>query len=162
MNINFFNNNILIALISSLLLFTPSYSFSNDLNGQWIGSTSQGFDLTFTVNNGLISQYEISSKINGLYCTSTKYTTFKNIEIDNNIFKYEEIDDTTEYDLSGSFDTLTVASGSMEITHNHCAGNEIINWNANLYSENENDENTDSNLTDEDNGGCFINTILTY
>jgi len=146
--------NIFLALFFIVLI--PLASKATELNGLWIGATSQGLELSFTVNNGTVSPFNIDILITDSF-REIDNTIKAEIEIIDQNFHYSSSDSASTSELSGNFESSISAKGSYIYFDKQYNSTENVNWEAKLQGNN---QPVSPNNNESDSGGCFVNSII--
>jgi hypothetical protein len=105
-----------------------------DYSGSWSGTTSQGKSISFTVVPAGITQLRIEFRVSGFGCTVSGTITFgypTPKPISGNTFTFSGSAIDLSYSISGTFDSTTTASGTMNITTSGgCSGSANFTWSA--------------------------------
>jgi len=107
---------------------------SSSYDGNWTGTTNQGYEVSFTVNNNMVTPFKITREISGSNCTTTKTTTTDTSQgIIENSFSYHLLtygpyggEDT----FTGTFVSDTKCNGTWDSTDNNCNGSGSGTWTA--------------------------------
>lgn len=126
----------ILALASVLLLnqFLPwvSNSFADiSYDGEWSGTTNQGYDMGFTVSNNRITSWTMKKVVTGSLCTATTSGTisFKPGHlISGNMFSFTAISGNDEF--TGTFTTPSTSNGTWQSYNEHCQGSSNGTWEA--------------------------------
>ena len=111
-------------------------------NGTWQGTTSQGKNISFTVQNSGITSITVGYKIEGDYCTvegsiTTNFAIAQPITGNSfSIIKTGSGPIALSYTVQGTFTSSTAASGDLDFTYKQsypnpsCNGNASATWSA--------------------------------
>jgi hypothetical protein len=110
-------------------------------NGTWQGTTSQGKNISFTVQNSGITSITVDYKIQGDYCTvegsiTTNFAIAQPITGNSlSIIKTGSGPSALSYTVQGTFTSSTAASGNLDFMYKQsypypsCNGNASATWN---------------------------------
>jgi len=107
-------------------------------DGEWSGTTNQGYDVSFTVSDNSVTNFKIKCRISGSYCSVTIEQEISGTPpwpISGNSFTITKETSWTygdEYTYEGTFNSDTSASGTWYLTHNYCDGSASGTWHASL------------------------------
>ncbi|MFX0136395.1 MAG: hypothetical protein ACFFDN_22325 [Candidatus Hodarchaeota archaeon] len=86
-----------------------------DINGNWSGNTSQGYNFTFTVSNNKITKWHIKVKSGGMTQDINTYSC--SVSINNNKFTLSHgYWPQPELDINGEFKSNTKCNGSFDFS----------------------------------------------
>lgn len=129
------------AIFSFLIIFFELSGIgwgSGTYDGDWAGTTSQGYEISFTVINDQVTTFKIKYKIVGFYCTSTVTSslsgnfsiTANSFSVSTSSFDFDCNDHREDRDFIGVFDDASTCSGSLEVESCYCDGQESGTWEA--------------------------------
>jgi len=103
-------------------------------DGTWTGTTAQERPLSFKVEEGRVTLVTLDVRIPGTACTATisgGIQVSPGATVSNGAFVWSYSDPWgASATLSGSFSSLTAASGTLAATSQNCNGSVVINWSA--------------------------------
>jgi hypothetical protein len=103
-------------------------------NGTWSGTTEQQRPLSFEVEDGEVTLVTIDVRVQGTSCTATitggvKITPGAPVLDDSFVWSVTDPSGSSTT-LSGTFSSLTAASGTLKVTSQNCNGTLETNWSA--------------------------------
>jgi hypothetical protein len=114
---------------------TADLMLQADYSGSWSGTTSQGREISFTIVNNAFTQFKFGFAVSGFGCTTSgtveiTYSVPKTFS--GNTFTISGSAYQMTYSFSGTFLSLTTASGSGSVTTTGgCTGTASFTWSAN-------------------------------
>ena len=117
---------------------TGKNSRSINYNGDWSGTTNQGFTTAFTITDNTVTFFSIKYKLYGIYCSvETTKSFFSSAPIVDNNFVFSGRDfnaSSMEYDdyrYAGTFSDSKTCSGTWQSENSHCVAYGNGTWSAN-------------------------------
>jgi len=114
---------------------TANLALQADYSGSWSGTTSQGYNISFTVVDNAIPEITFGFKTVGPICTASGTLTIHHTPswlISGNTFTISGTVSDMSYTFNGTFDSPTTASGTAEFTSGGmCSGTGSATWAAN-------------------------------
>jgi hypothetical protein len=111
---------------------------SGSYEGDWAGTTSQRYEVSFTVINDQVTTFKIKYKIIGFYCSSTVTSSISgnfsiignSFSVSTSNFNFDCIDHYEDRNFTGIFDNVSTCSGNWEVESCYCDGEESGTWTA--------------------------------
>jgi len=111
---------------------------SGTYDGDWAGTTSHGYEVSFTVINDQVTTFKIKYRIVGFYCSFTVTSsisgnfsiTVNSFSISTGNFDFDCNDHYEDRDFTGIFDDASTCSGSWEAESCYCDGEGNGTWTA--------------------------------
>jgi len=116
---------------------TRKNSRSTNYNGDWAGTTNQGFSTAFTITNNKVTFFSIKYKLRGLYCSvTTTKSVFgstpiigKNFVISGRDFNSSSMK-YDDYRYAGTFSDSKTCAGKWSAENSHCVAYGSGTWSA--------------------------------
>ena len=114
---------------------TADLMLQADYSGSWIGTTTQGREISFTIVNNAFTRFKFGFSVSGSGCTTSgtvEITYSVPQTFSGNTFTISGSAYQMTYSFSGTFDSSTTASGSGSVTTTGgCYGTASFTWSAN-------------------------------
>jgi len=130
----FFKISVLALLVLLLNQVLPwvSTSFADvAYDGNWSGTTNQGYGMSFTVSDNRITSWTIKKVVTGSLCTATTSGTLGFTPgklISENMFSFTANFENDEF--IGTFTTPSTSNGTWQSYNEHCQGSSSGTWEA--------------------------------
>jgi len=158
-NMRALKNNLMLFYTFVILLMLLPQSYAGIYDGNWTGTTDQGYSVSFSVTDNTISSFLISIRISGSYCTVTRNNKqFSAITIVGSSFSISGSSYSApgscydDYSLSGTFSDASSCSGTYSDESCYCEGSKSVSWSATSVSKPNHDPELSSGDVDPNSG----------
>ena len=119
--------------LAILLCLTPSKGLgAGTYDGNWAGTTNQGFNVSFKVDNDVITFFKIKYSIQGVYCKATIEKTISggtnivsnSFSISGKDFDMDCWDNYSDYNYTVTFSDISTGSGTWSAESCYCGGSD--------------------------------------